>query len=62
MLDLIGKIVIVEAIGTTYKGKLIEIGETEVHLEAESGWLVIPVENIFSIKEAESDPSRAERP
>jgi hypothetical protein len=53
MTDLVGKIVDVETPGMTYTGKLIEIGEDEVHLESESGWIVIPVEKITSIKEKE---------
>lgn len=50
---LMGKMVIVEAIGITYTGKLVEIGETEIHLETESGWIVVPVDNISSIREAD---------
>lgn len=54
MIELIGKIVIVEAEdGITYTGKLIEIGEEEVHLESELGWIVIPVDRIASIREKE---------
>ncbi|NCO82828.1 MAG: hypothetical protein GW872_00550 [Nitrospirae bacterium] len=53
MQDLIGKEVEVLALETTYKGKLIEIGETEVYLQAESGWIMIPVEKIISITEKE---------
>jgi hypothetical protein len=53
MMDLVGKIVEVETPGMTYTGKLIEIGEDEVHLESESGWIVIPVEKITSIREKE---------
>lgn len=53
MQDLIGKDVEVLALETTYKGKLIEIGETEVYLQAESGWIAIPVEKIISITETE---------
>ena len=49
----LGKDVEVLALETTYKGKLIEIGETEVYLQAESGWIVIPVEKIISITEQE---------
>ena len=51
MIDLVGKIVEVETQETTYTGKLIEIGENEVHLESESGWIVIPVERIALIRE-----------
>lgn len=53
MQELVGKDVEVLALETTYKGKLIEIGETEVYIEAESGWIAIPVEKIISIKEKE---------
>jgi hypothetical protein len=53
MTNLVGKIVDVETPGMTYTGKLIEIGEDEVHLESESGWIVIPVEKIMSIREKE---------
>ena len=51
MVDLIGKMVIVETHETTYTGKLVEIGEEEVHLESEMGWIVIPVDRIASIRE-----------
>jgi len=51
MIDLVGKIVEVETQETIYTGRLIEIGEDEVHLESESGWVVIPVDRIASIKE-----------
>lgn len=53
MIDLIGKIVVVEAEETNYTGKLIEVGEEEVHLESEMGWVVIPVSRIASIREKE---------
>ncbi len=52
--DLIGKFVIVETQETTYTGKLIEIGEEEVHLETEMGWIVIPVDRVADIKEKEA--------
>ena len=53
MHELIGKIVVVEAHKITYTGKLIEIGEEEVHLESESGWIVIPVDSVSSIQAKE---------
>jgi hypothetical protein len=53
VIELIGKIVVVETADTIYTGKLIEIGEEEVHLESELGWLVIQVDRISSIKEKE---------
>ncbi|MBI4689439.1 MAG: hypothetical protein HY754_04100 [Nitrospirae bacterium] len=51
MIDLVGKVVEVLTLDTTYIGKLIEIGETEVYIESESGWMVIPVEKIMAINE-----------
>lgn len=52
MIELVGKEVVVETTETAYSGRLIEIGETEVHLQAKQGWIVIPVEKIISIREA----------
>ena len=55
MVDLVGKMVTVEAVdGITYSGKLVEIGEEEVHLESEMGWIVIPVERVSNIREKDS--------
>jgi hypothetical protein len=51
MINLVGKIVEVETGDMTYTGKLIEVGEDEVQLESVSGWIVVPVEKIVSIKE-----------
>ncbi len=51
MIELIGRLVTVETVETMYTGKLIEVGEEEVHLESETGWVVIPVERITSIRE-----------
>ncbi|MEW6569947.1 MAG: hypothetical protein AB1390_02045 [Nitrospirota bacterium] len=51
MIDLIGKVVEVDTVETTYSGKLVEIGEEEIHLECESGWVVIPVSRVVSIQE-----------
>ncbi|HXX57517.1 MAG TPA: hypothetical protein VEI96_05910 [Thermodesulfovibrionales bacterium] len=49
--DLIGKRVEVMANYITYTGRLVEVSETEVHLETESGWIVIPVEQVGDIRE-----------
>jgi len=54
VIDLIGKIVEVVTVETLYAGKLIEINENEVHLETESGWLVIPNERIAFVREKET--------
>jgi hypothetical protein len=54
VLDLIGKLVVVETQETTYTGTLVEIGEEEVHLETEMGWIVIPVERVSVIREKDA--------
>ena len=51
---LMGKIVYVETPETRYSGKLVEIGEKEIHLESETGWVIIPVERVTDIREKES--------
>jgi hypothetical protein len=53
MIDLVGKIVEVVTEEIIYTGKLIEIGEDEVHLESESGWIVIPIDRIAIVREKE---------
>lgn len=53
MIDLVGKIVDVETPDIIYTGKLIEVGDAEVHLESESGWIVIPLDRIVLIREKE---------
>ncbi len=53
MIDLIGKIVEVIANDITYTGKLVEIGEEEVFIESDSGWIVIPVGRVAAIHEKE---------
>ena len=55
MIELLGKRVVVIANGITYTGKFVEISEEEVHLESESGWVVIPVERVAVIREAEGE-------
>jgi hypothetical protein len=51
MNNLIGKTVVVETPETIYVGKLVEIGEEEVYLKSENGWIMVPVERIASITE-----------
>jgi hypothetical protein len=53
MIELLGKQVEVIANGISYTGRFVEISEEEVHLESESGWVVIPVERVAVIREAE---------
>lgn len=53
MMELIGKIVEVGTVETTYTGKLIEVNEQEVYIETEAGWIVVPVERVTYIREEE---------
>jgi len=53
MIELMGEYVEVEANNIVYAGKLIEVGETDVYLQAESGWIVIPVDQIAAIRKKE---------
>lgn len=55
MIELVGKIVEIATGETTYAGKLVEVNETEAHLESELGWVVVPIERIASIKEKEEE-------
>lgn len=53
VVELIGKTVEVLANEISYTGKLVEIGEEEVYLQTQAGWIVIPVERIVSIRKKE---------
>jgi len=53
MQHLTGKEVVVLTSETTYKGTLVELGEKELYLQTENGWVLIPVDKIADIKEAE---------
>lgn len=50
---LLGKVVEVTANNITYSGRLVEIGETEINLESDLGWIVIPIEQVASVQEKE---------
>lgn len=52
MQELTGKEVEVLAEGIIYRGVLVEIGETEVYLRSESGWIVLPIEKVGEIRAA----------
>lgn len=47
---LIGKEVEVEAHGITYRGELVEVGEEDVYLRSETGWITIPVRDVTDIR------------
>jgi len=53
MQNLIGKTVVVETFEITYTGTLIEVGDQEVHLQSDTGWIVVPIERITDIREKE---------
>ena len=55
MIDLVGTIVEVGTGEALYVGKLVEVNETEVHLESESGWVVIPIERIAFVRPREEE-------
>ena len=53
MQHLIRKVVEVITAETVYRGILVEVSETEVHLEGENGWVVVPAYKVLDIREAE---------
>ncbi len=55
LIELTGKIVEVGTTETSYIGKLIEVNENEVHIESETGWIVVPMDRVAFIREAEQE-------
>lgn len=53
MQNLVGKTVIVETFEITYTGTLVEIGDQEVYLQSDTGWIVIPTDRVTNIQEKE---------
>lgn len=49
--NLMGKEVEFQANGITYRGKLVQITENEVHLQTTMGWIVIQTDKITSMTE-----------
>ncbi|MHB8173215.1 MAG: hypothetical protein ACYDFU_01990 [Nitrospirota bacterium] len=49
---LIGHEVEAVANGISYRGKLIEVTESEIFLQGELGWMQLQVENVTEIKPA----------
>lgn len=54
MHNLVGKTVVVETFEITYTGTLVEIGDEEVYLQSDTGWIVIPTERITNIQEKDN--------
>lgn len=48
--QLVGREVEVIADGISYRGRLVEMGEEDLHLETESGWLTIPIERVARVE------------
>jgi hypothetical protein len=50
MYELIGKEVEVNTVEITYRGVLIEVGENEIQLQSQYGWISIPLEKVTDVK------------
>ena len=50
MQELIGKQVEVLTADIVYRGILVEIGETEIYLQAENGWIMVPVDRVVDVR------------
>ncbi len=50
MQELTGKEVEVRTMDVSYRGILVEIGERDVHLQAETAWIVVPLEKVVEIR------------
>ncbi len=50
MQELIGSEVEVITYETVYRGILIEIGESDIHLQSDTGWIVVPVDKVVDVK------------
>jgi len=55
MIDLVGMVVEVGTVEAVYEGKLIEVNEDEIHLESESGWVVIPMDRVAYVRKKGED-------
>ena len=53
MQHLIRKDVEVITAETIYRGILVEVSESEVHLQGENGWVVVPAYKVLDIREVE---------
>jgi len=53
IIDMIGKEVEVIANGVSYKGVLIEVSDTEVHLKGMLGYISLPSSSVTEVRPAE---------
>jgi hypothetical protein len=51
--ELIGKEVEVQTTETIYRGTLVEIGEHEIFLQSQYGWITVPHDKIANVKAVE---------
>jgi hypothetical protein len=56
--EMIGKEVEVISHGMTYKGTLVEVSDTEVHLKTLAQWIALPASSVGEVRLAEK-PSTA---
>jgi len=52
LMDLIGKDVEVDCDGMLYRGRLIEVSETDVFIQGTMGWIQLSVERVTEIRPA----------
>jgi ribosome maturation factor RimP len=55
MHELVGKMVEVNTTEMIYRGKLVEVGETEVYLQSDYGWITIPIDKIADVTLVEGE-------
>jgi len=51
--ELIGKEVEVNTVDIIYRGVLVELGEAEIFLSSENGWITIPMDSVVDVKAVE---------
>jgi hypothetical protein len=59
--SMLGKEVEVIANGVTYRGVLVEVSDTEVHLKSSMQWMSLPVSSVSEIKLQGSETRSLER-
>lgn len=55
MIELIGTMVEVGTVEMVYEGRLVEVNEYEIHLESDSGWVVIPMDRVAYVRQKGED-------
>jgi hypothetical protein len=55
MIEHIGSFVEVGTVEAIYAGRLAEVNEQEIHIESESGWVVIPLDRIAYVREKKDE-------